>query len=225
MCVWRNWNSQKNKKKQCFWSEERVSNKLKQNWGINHDWSGGKVLGPRPLEQVRDANDVIYCRSLKDNVHGMSPCACVCVGAVFHTWIAIVNEPYTKLSKQNRNVIKTIGTSKNLWRIPLMSKVIIKSYSTMNIYPEGFQIKAINIELSVHMIFVDPTRPRNRNIYVLTRHRLNIILTYLWWTSKMGKAHGRVDWRLLTNNKCQAHTRNPQKVSHISLSADVFMHF
>lgn len=36
----------------------------------------------------------------------------VCVGAVFHTWIAIVNEPYTKLSKQNRNVIKTIETSK-----------------------------------------------------------------------------------------------------------------
>lgn len=67
------------KKKKCFWSEERVSNKLKQNWGINHDWSGGKVLRPRPLEQVRDANDVIYCRSLKDNVHGMSPCACVCV--------------------------------------------------------------------------------------------------------------------------------------------------
>lgn len=64
------------------------------------------------MEQVRDANDVIYCRSLKDNVHGMSPCAYVCVGAVFHTWIVILNEPYTKLSKQTRNVIKTIETSK-----------------------------------------------------------------------------------------------------------------
>lgn len=86
VCVWGTEELKFLKKKQkCFWSEERVSNKLKQNWGINHDWSGEKVLRPRPLEQVRDANDVIYCRSLKDNVHGMSPYAYVCVGAVFHT--------------------------------------------------------------------------------------------------------------------------------------------
>lgn len=81
----------------------------------------------------------------------------------------------------------------------------------MNIYPEGFQIKAINIELSVLMIFVDPTRPRNRNIYVLTRHRLNIILTYLWWTSKMDTRHTDESTDASSLTTSVKHTRGTHK--------------
>lgn len=80
----------KKNEKKLHWNEERVNNALKQNWSINHD-GAWKSTQAWPLEQVYNANDVIYCRSLKDNVYGMSPyacvrvCECVCVGAVFHT--------------------------------------------------------------------------------------------------------------------------------------------
>lgn len=42
VCVWGTEELKFLKKNKCFWSEERVSNKLKQNWGINHDWSGAE---------------------------------------------------------------------------------------------------------------------------------------------------------------------------------------
>lgn len=44
MCVWGAKNL-KFLKKKLQWNEERVNNKLKQNWSINHDWSEEKYSG------------------------------------------------------------------------------------------------------------------------------------------------------------------------------------